>query len=140
MNIEKVKVLKALKCGDTVYKKGQIIDRPIPPDIVQEVRNDTGTVEVLSEWTPTVSEEEIIEKIEPEPEPEPEPEEIKPIEAVSEKNVEIIKEEPAPIIEEEAETKEDEKVSKPTSVLKHKPRKNTQKKKTVKKKVVRSNK
>lgn len=136
MNIEKVKVLKALKCGDTVYKKGQIIDRPIPPDIVQEVRNDTGTVEVLSEWTPTVSEEEIIEKIEPEPEPE----EVKSIEEVPEKDVEILEEEPAPIIEEEAETKEDEKVSKPTSILKNKPRKSTKKKKTVKKKVVRSNK
>lgn len=136
MNIEKVKVLKALKCGDTVYKKGQIIDRPIPPDIVQEVRNDTGTVVVLSEWTPTVSEEEIIEKIEPEPEPE----EVKSIEEVPEKDVEIIKEEPVPIIEKEAETEKDEKVLKPTSVLKNKPRKNTKKKKTVKKKVVRSNK
>ncbi len=139
MNIEKVKVLKALKCGDTVYKKGQIIDRPIPPDIVQEVRNDTGTVEVLFEMASTVSEEEeIIEKIEPEPEPEPE--EVKPIEEVPEKDVEIIKEEPASIIEKEAETEKDEKVSKPTSILKNKPRKNTKKKKTVKKKVVRSNK
>lgn len=129
MNIEKVKVLKALKCGDMVYKKGQIIDRPIPPDIVQEVRNDTGTVEVLSEMTSTVSEEEIIEKIESESEPE----EVKSIE-------EIPKEESVPIIEEKAETEKDEKVLKPTSVLKHKPRKSTKTKRTVKKKVVRSNK
>ena len=52
MTIEKVRIIKTLKCGNTTYWVGQVYpqgDEPIPPDIMREVENHAGTVEVLSE-------------------------------------------------------------------------------------------
>jgi len=53
MIIEKVKVLTTLKAGDQVWKVGQIVTEPIPPDLLSEVKR--GLVEVLSERHETKS-------------------------------------------------------------------------------------
>jgi hypothetical protein len=50
VNEVKVKVVKTVKCKDVMYWVGQVFpegDKPIPPDILTEVRKNTGTVEVL---------------------------------------------------------------------------------------------
>jgi len=51
MNIERIELLTTLK-GKEVWKKGTIFDpkkdgHPIPPEIIAEVRANTGTVRVL---------------------------------------------------------------------------------------------
>ena len=45
---ERVKMLKTLKCGDNVYGIGNIIDAPIPRDLLAEIRANTGAVEALA--------------------------------------------------------------------------------------------
>lgn len=50
--IERVRLLKTLKCGNDVWYKGKILDaakdgKPIPTSIISEIRQQTGTVEVL---------------------------------------------------------------------------------------------
>jgi len=57
MDVEKVKVLVALKCGLKTYKKGMIYSEPIPDDLIQEIRRNTGTVEVLSRRGSTAPDE-----------------------------------------------------------------------------------
>lgn len=47
MIIEKVKVLRTLKAGDQLWKVGQIVTEPIPPDLLSEVRY--GFVEIVSQ-------------------------------------------------------------------------------------------
>lgn len=47
MIIEKVKVLKTLKAGDQLWKVGQIVTEPVPPDLLSEVKR--GFVEVISQ-------------------------------------------------------------------------------------------
>ena len=50
MDIERARVKVTLKMGDVVYGIGHIFDKKdgqIPPDIISEIRENTGTVEVL---------------------------------------------------------------------------------------------
>lgn len=49
---ERVRLLATLKCGNKVWGKGQVLDaekdgRPIPMEILAEIRANTGKVEVL---------------------------------------------------------------------------------------------
>ena len=49
MKVEKVKLIKALKCGSRKYKKNAILSgAEITPDIIAEIRAGTGVVEVLT--------------------------------------------------------------------------------------------
>ena len=48
--IEKVKVLRTLKAGSTIWHKGEIIGPPVPDDLLSEIRR--GFVEVLWESSP----------------------------------------------------------------------------------------
>ena len=48
----KVRVLKTLKSGKIIREEG-IYESPLPPDIAEELRLGTGTVEVVhEEFTP----------------------------------------------------------------------------------------
>ena len=47
MNIERVKVLVTLQCENNVWEEGTILTNPLPPDILEEIRLERGTVEVL---------------------------------------------------------------------------------------------
>ena len=48
INLQRVRILKTLKAGGTVYDKGTILVAPdIPGEIVEEFRVETGTVEAL---------------------------------------------------------------------------------------------
>lgn len=47
MDIEAVKIKKTLKAGEKVWRKGDVVNRPVHPDLVMEVRMQTGTVEVI---------------------------------------------------------------------------------------------
>lgn len=47
MKIERVRLLTTLKAGEQVWVKGKILTSPIPADIITEIKNQTGTVEVL---------------------------------------------------------------------------------------------
>ena len=53
MSIERVRIVKTLKCGTNMYWVGQVFPErdgeDIPPDLLTEVRQETGTVEVLLE-------------------------------------------------------------------------------------------
>ena len=49
MKIEKVRVKKTLKAGNIVWQKGDILNAPLPKDILNEVYCNTGTVEVLKQ-------------------------------------------------------------------------------------------
>ena len=48
--IEKVKVLRTLKAGSTIWHKGEIIGPPVPDDLLSEIRR--GFVEILQESGP----------------------------------------------------------------------------------------
>lgn len=61
MNIERVELLVTVK-GTKVWKKGTIFDpqkdgHPIPSEIINEVRANTGTVRVLGAAAPTAKQE-----------------------------------------------------------------------------------
>jgi hypothetical protein len=45
--IEKVIILKTLKSGKTIWEEGQVLFPPLPPDIIQEIDMETGTVKAL---------------------------------------------------------------------------------------------
>ena len=47
--IERVKVKVTLKAGDQEWVEGRIVSAPIPDVLLEEVRLQTGTVEVLKE-------------------------------------------------------------------------------------------
>lgn len=49
MAIEKVRIVKTVKCGNIVYSVGEEFEKPIPQDIHNEINLNTGTVEVLLE-------------------------------------------------------------------------------------------
>lgn len=46
--VERVRILKTLKCGNTTWDAGAILFSPIPKDVEAEIRANTGTVEVMS--------------------------------------------------------------------------------------------
>jgi len=128
MDVEKVKVLTVLKCGTAIYKKGQVFSEPIPNDLILEVRENTGTVEVLSRRTSPVPDKTKQEEkpLDP-PIKDPAPE------------LELLKDTvESPEIEKKVETVKDEKVEKP-----EKPKQVAKKRTRIpqkKKKVVRSKK
>ena len=146
MDIEKVRVLTVLKCGVNIYKKGQIYSEPIPNDLIVEVRDNTGTVEVLSrrtspvpdkikqeekslDTTPKEPEPEPEKELEPEPEKEPDPEPEKEPESESLESIIV-----GPAVDKMAETVKDEKVKKPEKskqVTKKRPRVPQKRKKVV---------
>jgi hypothetical protein len=43
----KVRLKKTLKCGKNVWEEGTILNPPLPPDILNEIEFETGTVEIL---------------------------------------------------------------------------------------------
>ncbi|RLA02602.1 MAG: hypothetical protein DRQ42_00235 [Gammaproteobacteria bacterium] len=48
--IEKIEIKKTLKAGKNIWEEGTILDRkdgPFPSDILEEVRLNRGTVEVI---------------------------------------------------------------------------------------------
>lgn len=47
MDVERLRVLVTLKAGDKVWNKGCIVNAPIPPVLMSELRYGSGTVEVL---------------------------------------------------------------------------------------------
>lgn len=47
MQVEKVKILKTLKAGETIWLAGEILVSPLPSEIQDEVNNQRKTVEVL---------------------------------------------------------------------------------------------
>ena len=49
MHIEKIKILVNLKAGNKRWEKGSIIEAPIPPELISEVRADTGLIEILED-------------------------------------------------------------------------------------------
>lgn len=53
MRIETVKVKKSIKAGDLVYLEGEIFNAPdIPKVIMDEVRHEADTVEVIDQSNP----------------------------------------------------------------------------------------
>jgi len=87
MDIEKVKMLVSLKGRQQSWVKGEVLSRPIPSEILKEIRGETGTVEVLSRIVdappetvetppplppPIDAVDDFEEETEPEPEKEPE--------------------------------------------------------------------
>ena len=51
--IEKVRVLKTLKLGDTIFLRGEILTRPLPAEIHKEIQlGDGSVIEVLQEAPP----------------------------------------------------------------------------------------
>lgn len=60
MDIERVRILKTLKSGGKLWKKGDIFTKPIPPELTAEVRAKTGTVEVLGAETAQSSVDEAV--------------------------------------------------------------------------------
>jgi len=64
MDIERAELLVTLK-GKKVWKKGTIFDpkkdgHPIPPDIIAEVRANTGTVKVLGALTEVAADDKTV--------------------------------------------------------------------------------
>jgi hypothetical protein len=47
MDIERVRIVKTLKAGPKLWKEGDIIAKPIPSELIAEIREETGAVEVL---------------------------------------------------------------------------------------------
>lgn len=45
--IEKVIIKRTLKAGKTVWEEGAVLKAPLPPDILEEIRLNTGTVGVI---------------------------------------------------------------------------------------------
>jgi hypothetical protein len=45
--IEQVLIKKTLKAGETIWAEGSIIDSPLPEVLLDEIRFETGSVEVL---------------------------------------------------------------------------------------------
>jgi|GEM_PF-6156371 len=52
MDVEQVRLLTTVKARDEVWDKGAIIGPPVPSVLIAELRNNTGTVEVVSVRTP----------------------------------------------------------------------------------------
>lgn len=46
--IESIRTKVTLKAGKKIWKEGTVLHAPLPPDILVEIRENTGTVEVLS--------------------------------------------------------------------------------------------
>jgi len=53
--ITSVKVNVTLKAGSKVWMRGSVINSPIHPDLIREVKQRTGNVEVLSESPSMIS-------------------------------------------------------------------------------------
>ena len=53
--IEQVLIKKTLKAGDTVWEEGRIENSPLPDTLLDEIRLETGTVEVLKRSKPNPS-------------------------------------------------------------------------------------
>lgn len=47
MSIEKVLIETTLKAGKNVWEKGVVLTAPLPPDILDEIYRNTGTVKVI---------------------------------------------------------------------------------------------
>jgi hypothetical protein len=48
MDVERVKVKTTVKCGEKIYLAGMVYKEPVPTDLIDEVRHNTGTVEVVA--------------------------------------------------------------------------------------------
>lgn len=44
---EQVQLLVTLQAGKKVWVKGSVVEAPLPPEIMSEIRANTGTVKVL---------------------------------------------------------------------------------------------
>jgi hypothetical protein len=53
MDVERVKVITTVKCGEQIYLAGMVYNKPVPVDLIDEVRNRTGTVEVVPVMPPS---------------------------------------------------------------------------------------
>lgn len=51
-NIAKVRLLVTLKAGDKSWAQGSILEAPLPPAILNEIRVGRGTVEILKVTQP----------------------------------------------------------------------------------------
>jgi hypothetical protein len=47
MSIEKIRLLKTVKAGSKVWVQGSEISSPIPPVLLQEIKLNKNTVEIL---------------------------------------------------------------------------------------------
>jgi len=47
MSIEKVMLKVTLKAGKNVWEEGSVLTAPLPPDILDEIYRQTGTVAVI---------------------------------------------------------------------------------------------
>ena len=45
--IEKVRINTTLKAGKNIWDEGEILTAPLPPDVLDEVYRNTGTVSVI---------------------------------------------------------------------------------------------
>jgi hypothetical protein len=49
MKVERVRVLKTLKCGEKVFQQGKVLMHPLPAEILKELAAKTETLEVIEE-------------------------------------------------------------------------------------------
>jgi len=49
MHIEQVQLTVTLKAGEKIWAKGEVISSPIPHELLDEVKLNTGTVKVLKQ-------------------------------------------------------------------------------------------
>ena len=73
---ESVQLLVTLQAGKKVWVKGSVLEAPLPPEIMSEIRANTGTVKVLKvkqevvAATPPPSKEVVMKEVEVEETPE----------------------------------------------------------------------
>jgi len=75
MNVEKIRVLKTLKFGETVFQEGKVLSKPFPPEILRELITNSGTLEPIGLENPT---EEKAETLDPPKKETPKLEAVKP--------------------------------------------------------------
>ena len=47
MSIEKVMIKVTLKAGKNIWEEGTVLTAPLPPDVLDEIYRQTGTVSVI---------------------------------------------------------------------------------------------
>ena len=48
MKVERVRILKTLKSGEKIWGKGEVIEPPLPEELIKELKLDRGTVQAVS--------------------------------------------------------------------------------------------
>jgi len=125
MQVERIRLLVTLRAGGITYKKGRIFIAPdIPASLLQEVRENTGTVEVLGGTispVPSKQEEKMIEPVALEENIVSDDEaDVELFEATKDEltNTDWYEDSDKEELEEEEEEKEEEVIKRPKKVLK----------------------